>query len=126
MKFALFILAILAFAIFIFIGEGGALTGVTLWNMMPLAVSLYFFVVGRASQSRISAYSVIGFLCGSMLLSGWIHLKFLLDINEIKSGSSTSVLMFLFLPVYALVSGAVGGWVGYKIGRFLIHRSQSH
>ncbi len=105
MQKKLFYIILLILGYFIYYTEGVAFNMFTLWNMLPLFVSLLIYLFG----SQYSAYS---FLSGSMILSGYLHLSWLFDWGDINA-DSTSALIFVVIPVFSLVAGGIG----YTIGR---------
>ncbi len=105
MQKPLFYLTLVILAYFIYFTEGVAVNIFTIWNMLPLFVSLLIF----RFASQHAAYS---FLLGSMMLSGYMHLAWLFSWGDIKQGS-TSALIFVVIPVFSLFAGGIG----YAIGR---------
>jgi ABC-type lipoprotein release transport system permease subunit len=45
-----------------------------------------------------------------------MHAAWILDLGDTKTGSSTSGLMFVFLPIYAMLAGLVGAVSGALVG----------
>ncbi|TCK18561.1 hypothetical protein DFR30_1840 [Thiogranum longum] len=62
-------------------------------------------------------WGAVGFLVGSMALSGYIHLAWIFDWGESRTGSSTAGLIFIFIPIYVLISGGIGYLIGWGIDR---------
>jgi hypothetical protein len=52
-------------------------------------------------------------------ISLFIHLVVWIDVFNPKSGSSTAVIAFVFLPFYALALMPVGYLVGWLIGKLI-------
>ena len=90
------------------------------WTALPLYVSYY--LINRAIDSDLpgSLLSAYGFMLFSIVFSLFYHLTWYLDWQGTRTGSSTSGLIFLFLPVYAIVIGFVGYLVGKLIARFMV------
>jgi len=105
MQKKIFYITLLILAYFIYFAEGVAVNIFTIWNMLPLFVSLLIYHFG----SKYSAYS---FLFGSMVLSGYVHIAWLFNWNAINYGS-TSALIFVVIPIYSLFAGGIS----YAVGR---------
>jgi len=105
MQNPLFYITLLLLAWFIYFTEGVAINMFTVWNMLPLFVSLLIYQFG----SRYDAYS---FLLGSMMLSGYLHLAWFFDWSDINY-DSTSAVIFVATPLFSLVAGGIG----YRIGK---------
>ena len=83
--------------------------------MLPLIISYFIYI--SALKNGGSQYSTYGFLIGSMLLSGYIHMAWLLDWDGTGTSSSTSGLIFIFIPLYSLIPGGIGFAIGQIIAR---------
>ncbi len=106
MQKPVFYITLLLLAYFIYFTEGVAINMFTIWNTLPLLVSLLIYQFG----SRYGAYS---FLSGSMMLSGYLHLAWFFNWGDISS-DSTSALIFVVIPVFSLVAGGIGYVVGKR------------
>ncbi len=106
MQKPLFYLILLILAWFIYFTEGVPINMFTLWNMLPLLVSLLIYQFG-------SSYGAYSFLLGSMMLSGYLHLAWMFGWGEINS-DSTSALIFVVIPVFSLIAGGIGYAVGKR------------
>jgi len=111
MKKYFFYIVLIALAIFIYIAEDVLFNPFAIWNMLPLIIS---FAIYR-QETKTNLYRAYGFLIGSMVLSGYIHMAWFFNWNDIKTGSSTAGLIFIFIPIYSLISGGIG----YLIGRVI-------
>ena len=103
---------LLLLAIFIYVAEGVLFNPFALWNMLPLGLAYLIYRSSRVGGSKARLYAAYGFLIGSMILSGFLHIAWLFDLGNAKTGSSTSSLIFIFIPVYSLIPGAIGFVVG--------------
>ena len=106
-----FYLTLACVAVFIYYAEGVTFNIFTVWNMLPVFIS--FAIYQSARRNNKSFYGAYGFLIGSMLLSGYFHLAWIFDWGDSKTGSSTSGLIFIFIPIYSLITGVIG----YAIGK---------
>ena len=87
-----------------------------LWNSLPFGLGLG--LIDRAQRLGQSSLPAIGFSLGAGALSLYFHVAWLFDWDEMATGSSTSGMIFLFLPIYALVAGAVGWMAGKAADEF--------
>jgi len=74
-----------------------------IWNCVPIIAS--YLLLSRARRSATSPLPEIAFFlvaCGVVLFA---HAAWHMDWAGTASGSSTSALMFVVLPVYACVLG---------------------
>lgn len=74
-----------------------------IWNCVPIAAS--YLLLSRARQKATNPLPEIAFFvvaCGVVLFA---HAAWLNDWGGTATGSSTSGLMFVVLPVYATVLG---------------------
>jgi hypothetical protein len=106
MQKILFYIILLILAYFIYFTEGVTINLFTLWNMLPLFISLLIYLFG-------SSYNAYSFLFGSMLLSGYLHLAWFFGWGDIDS-DSTSALIFVVIPVFSLIAGGIGFTVGRR------------
>jgi len=94
----------------------GFLNPAWLWNSLPFGLGLG--LVDRAQRLQQSVWPAIGFSLGAGSLSLYFHLAWIFNWGEAATGSSTSGVIFLFLPIYALVPGALGFAAGKAIDEF--------
>jgi hypothetical protein len=76
------------------------------WNCMPPLLALGLAATTRSAPlgPRFAAYGFAVGAAGLVLLG---HVAWAFDIAKTASGSSTSALLLLFLPPYAVVAGVV-------------------
>ena len=78
---------------------------------MPLVIG---FVLVERAKSRgvqpIPEYAFVIFGCGLILTT---HLVWYFDWGEMATESSTSGLIFLFLPIYAAIAGGLAFGITY-------------
>jgi len=107
-------------ALFIILA-GGLTNPFSYWNCVPILIA---YAITRNATKSVAFKKVagaIGFCLTSIGLTVFIHVLWLLDWNEIATGSSTSALVFVFLPVYSLLLGGVGYFIGHLLGRRFNH-----
>ncbi|MEW5725884.1 MAG: hypothetical protein AB1896_22435 [Thermodesulfobacteriota bacterium] len=96
-----------------------------IWNALPVLAAGGLLARGRdetmeqASSGRFGAY---GFAAGVILIEAGAHFAWIYNWAGTATGSSTSALMFVTLPVVALAVGGAGMLAGRAIGRFHDHR----
>ena len=112
-----FIIILIVLGIITFAAEGVAPNVFTAWNWLPLFISYVIFKTAKTSKSLPNETAAIGFLIGSMTLSLFFHSMWLFDIGGSKTGSSTSGLIFIFIPIYSIVPGIVGYFIGKHFGK---------
>lgn len=112
-----FTIILVALGVFIYVAEGVTINPFAVWNGLPLYVSYALYKNGKKSESRAKSWGAVGFLVGGMALSGYIHLAWMFDWGELKNGSSTASLIFIFIPIYALITGGIGYFIGWGLGR---------
>jgi hypothetical protein len=100
-------------------GDLAAALDIGLWNCSPFFVALGIVAVSRR-QSRAIRFAAYGFSAGATGLVLYGHIMWAFDIGRTATGSSTSALMFIFLPAWAVIVGAVAavlaGIVGFALG----------
>ena len=96
----------------------GFLNPFWLWNSLPFGLGLG--LLDRAKKNGKSPLPAIGFSIGAGIVSLFVHCAWLFDWAEMATGRSTSGLIFVVLPLWSLIPGALG----YAIGRVIdLHRS---
>lgn len=86
------------------------------WNTFPLIVAYWLLRRARLKGLRALPEGLfIGFTLGPLVLA---HAAWIFDWNRTATGSSTSALMFIFLPIYALILGGMA----YGIARLFTRR----
>ncbi len=80
------------------------------WNLVPVVFALVACVFGarqfrsasRAARIGLAMFCVVTLACVAL-----VHLAWRFDWGATATGSSTSGLIFLFVPVYSVAVGAV-------------------
>lgn len=86
----------------------GQFSGFMVWNTLPIAVGLGVFLLARRS-SKAAMAACAAFAVSATLLVVAFHLAWFFDWGGTASGSSTSALAFVFVPLWAYVlAGAIG------------------
>jgi hypothetical protein len=84
-----------------------------IWNCVPMLLALGLVFAARHSgpTMRFAGY---GFGAAGLVLFG--HIMWAFDIGKTATGSSTCALMFLFLPPWAVIVGAMAAVLAGLIG----------
>ena len=87
----------------------GPLNPFWIWNVVPVALG--YALLRRARRKEFRAAPEMAFIVFSCGLLLYAHVAWVLDWGRTATGSSTSALIFSFLPIYAIVLGglAFGG-----------------
>jgi len=113
---ALYILIICAV---MFYGLAGVLFNpFIIWTALPLYIAYFRLRAAIQLQSRLKYVGFLEFSLVSIGFSLFYHLPWFFDWWGTKTSSSTSALIFIFLPVYAVILGFVGLFIGWTIGMF--------
>ena len=89
-----------------------------LWNAIPIVLG--YILVRRAKSKSLKPIPEYGYIAVGGGLVFLVHLAWAFNWCEGTSGSSTSGLIFLFLPAYALVAGGLTfGLIHSFVGRQL-------
>ena len=115
-------LTIIVLAVMYYGLAGILLNPLIVWTVLPLYFSWFQFEKVFKEQHFENVARYYGFLIASSGFSLLYHLAWFLDIGSMASGSSTSALIFIFFPIYAVVLGYVGygvaaAWELIKKGR---------
>ena len=95
-----------------------------LWSWLPLALGFLVWSYALNRQSRQKIYGAYGFLLSSIAFSYFYHFAWYFDWDGTRSGGSTTSLIFVFAPIYAVILGVVGYLVGYILTSYIgRHRS---
>lgn len=92
--------------------EGTLLNPLVLWVCLPLYIG-YFIINGFWKKGLVTQLrKAYGFLIPSISFSYFYHIAWYFDLWQIKTGGSTSALIFIWFPIYAVILG----FFGYLIG----------
>ena len=78
-----------------------------LWTHFALFSALVWSVI-LALYHKPKPPVFWGFVLGSNVFMLLIHIEWFLNLHNVKTSSSTSVLMFAVMPVWAYIFGGVG------------------
>ena len=112
------LLSFIACAIVFYALAGIAVNPLIIWTALPLYISYVLTKSDRFSSSISGRYSSYGFNIASVGFSLFYHLAWFFDWQGTQTSSSTSAIIFIIMPIYAVVLGFGGLLVGGLIGRF--------
>lgn len=113
MKKMIFPISLIICALYVVFAEGTTPDLFTLWNLTPIIFTYVLYLLGKFNNSKTAQNGSIGFAYGGIGLSLLFHTAWLFDWGGTATGSSTSGLIFLFLPIYSLITGGVGYGIGW-------------
>lgn len=114
----IFILCILIIAV-----AEGFINPFILWNIIPLIIG-YIFIRRAVKKIPNKKGDIWPAACFCLISSGYIvfyHIAWLFNWGSIATGSSTSGLIFIFIPIYASAGGIIGFLAGL-LGKIIYSR----
>jgi hypothetical protein len=111
-----FLPSVLAAALVLYVN--GTLSGFAVWNLLPIGLgALALGMAGRSGGPRPSAFRYFAIVATFIPLLA--HLAWIFDWGGTATGSSTSALIFIFLPAWAIAIGMAAGILRWAIARIL-------
>ncbi len=88
-------------------------------NLLPALIGwlLLAYVIARRGDDPRFWLGWAGFCIPALGLSGYLHLAFLFDWQELATRAVTPSLLFRFLPIYVIFAGCIGFAIGWIVGR---------
>src|SRR5215472_13833340 len=83
----------------------GPLNPLWIWNVLPVVFGYTF--LRRAQRRSLRAAPEMAFLVSSCGLLLYAHAAWAFDWGCTATGSSTTALIFIFLPIYAIALGGL-------------------
>lgn len=111
MKKSLQAMPFLLVAVLIFCTQH-AFMACAVWNCIPLGIAYVAFAMGLQLRGA-SAVGAITFSVVATVLPALFHLAWLFDWAKTASGSSTSALAFIFLPIWVVVLAVIASGLAY-------------
>ena len=96
--------------------EGIPINPFAFWNMVPLFLGLIVVKKGIKDSSYTTKFGSVGFAVGAIILVFFAHFAWFFDWWETQTGSSTSGLIFIFIPLYAVGGSVILGLIVSIVG----------
>ena len=109
-----FILVLLINSFILYYLEGVVLNIFIIWVLLPIYIGYTIVIKAWKIKSRKKLWEGYNFLGASIGFSYLYHLVWFFDWDGAKTGSSTSALIFVWGPIWAVLFG----YIGYFIGSF--------
>ena len=121
MKTAILALPFLLVVAFVVYAEGTP-TPFAIWNALPVLVGFALLWASRRARFANRVGSVV-FAVTATLFVTLFHLAWWLDWHGTATGSSTSALAFIFVPIWACLLAVAGGGLAWGIA-WLVDRNR--
>ena len=113
-------ITVLLLIIYLSIAQG-KITSFLFWNASPIIVCGLLLSLSKLDPSKPSFWGGVGFALTGGILTLLLHTAWLFDWGEFATGSSTSALIFIFIPIYAFIIGGISWILGWYIGKYYIN-----
>lgn len=107
-------------AVYIAVSQGG-ITSFWLWNVSPIIACGLLLSLSKLDSSKPVFWGGIGFTITGGILTLLLHTAWLFNWGDFATGSSTSALTFIFIPIYAFIIGGICWLLGWYIGKYYIN-----
>ena len=99
---------------------GSSIGGLTIWNCLPVAAAFGVLVLGLRWRQRSVKAAAITFSVVAALVPALVHLAWIFDWGGTATGSSTSGLVFLVVPVWSGGFAVLAAVIAWSIVNLLI------
>lgn len=100
----------------LYVLEGILFNPLIAWTVLPLYVGYSILAKAWRTESRKKLFQGYGFLIVSIGFSYLYHFAWFFDWGGTKTGGSTSALIFIWFPIYAVILGYIGYLFGSLAG----------
>lgn len=107
---------LIVMAVVFYFLEGILFNPLILWTTLPLYMSYAIINSAVKTNSAKKLFAGYGFIFVSVGFSLFYHVAWYFDWQGTKTSSSTSALIFIWLPIYAVIVGLIGYVVGILVG----------
>jgi len=118
--------AVILVAVGLWFAEVQTGSGYTVVNWLPLAVLFGLCAVtlwrggGRwAGRGYRLPLGTLGFAIPALGLAAYLHYAYAVNLNGMFDAATEPLRLFLYLPAYTLVAGAIGFVIGAIVGKNL-------
>jgi len=120
-KKKIFILILVINAFTLYILEGILFNPLFIWVLLPIYIGYTIVIKAWKMNSKKRLWEGYNFLIASIGFSYYYHFLWFFDLSGTKTGSSTSALIFLWGPIWAVLLG----YIGYFIGSFTEEKQEN-
>ena len=103
-------LVVIVFGLYVL--EGILINPLIAWTALPVYIGYSTIRTAWKTQSTKKLHQGYGFLIFSVFFSYLYHFAWFFDWDGTKTGSSTSALIFVIFPVYVVILGYLGYFLG--------------
>ena len=107
---------VVALVIGLYVLEGIPINPLIVWTALPVYIGYSMLSKGWRTGSKKKIHQGYGYLFVSLCFSYFYHFAWFFDWEGTKTGGSTSALIFVWFPLYAIVLGYIGYFVGSITG----------
>ena len=93
----------------------GPLNPFWVWNATPIALG--YLLLSRSAKRSSTPIPELSYVIVTSCFVVLFHIAWMLDLGGTQTGSSTAGLIFIFLPIYAVLLGGAAFGLGYMFGR---------
>lgn len=120
MKKKIFIFILSINAVILYLLEGILFNPLFIWVLLPFYIGYSMVYKAWKINSKKKLWKGYNFLVASIGFSHFYHLLWFFDAEGTKTGGSTTALIFLWGPIWAVVLG----YFGYFIGSFVENQKE--
>jgi hypothetical protein len=114
MRLLYFIPTIVAAALVLYVN--GAPGGFAIWNLLPIGLGAFALGVAQRKEGALSSVFKY-FAVVTTVIPILVHLAWIFDWGATATGSSTSALLFVFLPVWTIALGLIVAGLRWLVAR---------
>ncbi|MCT6699965.1 hypothetical protein [Rheinheimera sp. 4Y26] len=116
MQSKIFTFFTMALIICLYFLEGILFNPLIIWTALPIYLAFFIFKSAAKAKLTQKIFAAYFYLLGSAGYSLYYHILWYFDIDGTKTAGSTSALIFIVFPVFAIVIGALSWLFGYFVG----------